>query len=73
MGVQSSICWCTNIYAIHNSTTTTEIVFSEGVNGTARFFDWTINGVMQLQLQMVPHLSAQIYAVSGGGAAWKWN
>ena len=54
--------------AIHNSTTTTEIIFSEGVNGTARFFDWTVNGVNATAITNGTTPSTLNKAVSGGGA-----
>ena len=45
MGANQAFAAAPTFVAIHNSTTTTEIIFSEGVNGTARFIDWHINGV----------------------------
>jgi hypothetical protein len=45
MGANQAFAAAPTFIAIHNSTTTTEIIFSEGVNGTARFIDWTVNGV----------------------------
>jgi hypothetical protein len=60
--------------AIHNSTTTTEIIFSEGVNGTASIFDWTINGVNATAITNGTTPSAANIAASnslggkGGGA-----
>ena len=45
MGVNQALAAAPTYIAVHNSTTTTEITFSEGVNGTARFTDWQINGV----------------------------
>ena len=47
MGANQAFAAAPTFVAIHNSTTTTEIIFSEGVNGTARFIDWHINGVCQ--------------------------
>ena len=45
MGVNQALGAAPTFVAIHNSTTTTEIVFSEGVNGTKRFVDWSVNSI----------------------------
>jgi hypothetical protein len=75
MGVQQSFAAAPTFIAIHNSTTTTEIIFSEAVNGTASIFDWTINGVNATAITNGTTASAANIAASnslggkGGGAA----
>ncbi|MDC0153711.1 hypothetical protein OAJ02_03150 [Nitrosopumilus sp.] len=69
MGVNQAFAGAPQFQAIHNSTTTTEIVFIVPVNGTASFFDWQINGVNATAITNGTTPSAANIVVSGGGAA----
>ena len=74
MGVNQALGAAPTFIAIHNSTTTTEIVFSEGVNGTKRFVDWTINSINATAITngTAPSASDLVYSaasITGGNNA----
>jgi hypothetical protein len=69
LGVNQAFAGAPQFQAIHNSTTTTEIVFIVPINGTASFFDWQINGVNATAITNGTTPSAANKVVSGGGAA----
>jgi hypothetical protein len=56
--------------AIHNSTTTTEIRFSESTNGTLRLTDWTVDGTVITAITNGTATAAKDRTQSGGAGTF---